>query len=153
MAGGQAANMKMLSPILPIALVGIAVFALVGVTGVGAEPEADKPRADAESDRAQVDPLGEYDRAENKDHPGHIAKAHKWAKDIARFDAGLRNLAEKADLPEEEDLKKRLESRTGEVEVITDGYGGVVDFNAAKGTVQYEASKRFAGKSIDWEFG
>ena len=48
--------------------------------------------------------------------------------------------------------KKRFEKKSSGLEVITDGYGGVVDFNAAKGTIQYEASEKFGGKHIDWEF-
>ena len=46
-----------LKPHFSVALVGLAVFALVGITGVGAEPEADKAQADPEPDKAQVDPL------------------------------------------------------------------------------------------------
>jgi hypothetical protein len=141
-----------LKPSLPVALVGIAVFVIVGIAGVGAEPEAAKPQAAPESDQAKADPLSEYDLVENKEHPGYIARVYKWTEDIARFDAGLRQLAATAKVPGEEELKKRLESKTGDLEIITDGYGGVVDFNAAKGTVQYEASELFGGKGINWEF-
>ncbi len=79
---------------------------------------------------------------------------HKWQRDIVHFNAMLQKLAETADIPEEGDFKKRIKSKSGWVEVITDGYGGVVDFNAAQGTIQYEANKMIGtgGVSIDWEF-
>lgn len=126
-----------LKPHFSVALIGLAVFTLVGITGVSAESKDDKAQADPEPDKAQVDPLDEYDLAPNKDHPGHTARVYKWTRDIDRFAAGLQELAATAKVPDEEDLLKRLENGTGEVEVITDGYGGVVDFKVAKGTVQY----------------
>ena len=78
----------------------------------------------------------------------------KWQKEIAHFDAKLRKLVEEANIPGEEEFKRRLESESGWVEVITDGYGGVVDFNAAKGTIQHEANMLIGrgGPYIDWEF-
>jgi hypothetical protein len=144
--------MKILKPVLPAALFGLAVFALAGITAVGAEPGADRPQADPESDKAAVDPLGEYDLVPNKDHPGFIAGVYEWTKDIARFDAGLRQLVATAKVPSVEELKKRLESKTGEFQIIIDSYGGVVDFNAGKGTIQYEASEKSGEKGINWEF-
>ena len=144
--------MKILKSLLPAALFGLAVFALAGITAVGADPGADSPQADPESDKATVDPLGEYDLVPNKGHPGFIARVYKWTKDIARFDAGLRQLVATAKVPSEEELKKRLESKTGDLEIITDGYGGVVDFDAAEGTVQHVVNERFCGMNIEWEF-
>ena len=133
--------MNTLTRFLPVTLAGsIAVLALAGISGVGAETDADPPAAKPRTDG---------------DHEGttrYIPGRMTWQRDIAQFDAELRKLAATAKVPEEEPLKKRLESRTGEVEVITDGYGGVVDFNAAKGTVQHQVNEKFGGMLIDWEF-
>jgi hypothetical protein len=60
----------------------------------------------------------------------------KWQRDISQFDAELRKVIGKAKVPEEEALKKRFEEKSSGLEVITDGYGGVVDFDAADGTIQ-----------------
>ena len=75
-----------------------------------------------------------------------------WQRDISQFDADLRKVVGEAQIPEEESLKKRIEEKSGGLEVITDGYGGVVDFDAAQGTVQYLANDRFASMNIEWEF-
>ena len=88
----------------------------------------------------------------------HQTKAVRknWQRSIGQFSAELRSLVAESSIPAEKELKDRLDRRDGTLEVITDGYGGVVDFNAAKGTVQYEATERFAdggsGPIIDWEF-
>jgi hypothetical protein len=131
-----------LKPSLPVALVGIAVFAFVGITSAGAEPEAD-------ASANKPSNAGDQEEAVK-----HIPRWAKWQRNIVEFDAMLRKLVETADIPEEEGLKKRLESESGWVEVITDGYGGVVDFNAAKGTSQHEANNLVGsgGPHIDWEF-
>ncbi|QTN32653.1 hypothetical protein HZ994_10020 [Akkermansiaceae bacterium] len=132
--------MKTVKPSSPFPLLGIAVFGLVAVTS--AEPNtgesSGKPPVDGGSDKSVR----------------YIPVWKDWQRDIARFDAILRKLVETADIPKEEEFKKRLEGESGWVEVITDGYGGVVDFNAAKGTIQYEASELIGsgGPYIDWEF-
>jgi hypothetical protein len=126
-----------------VALFGMAIFALVRVTGVGAEPEADNARTAAP-------PL-----SGGMEETKYIPVWKKWQRDIGDFNAELRDLSAKAKVPDEESLKKRMENESEGLEVITDGYGGVVDFNAAKGTVQYEATRKFAGGGgmlIDWEF-
>ena len=61
-------------------------------------------------------------------------------------------MVREAKLPKEEALKKRFEEKSSGLEVVTDGYGGVVDFDAAEGTVQYVANERFGGMNIEWEF-
>jgi hypothetical protein len=70
--------------------------------------------------------------------------------------AELRSLAAAAEIPERKALMDRLHEKDGALELISDGYGGLVDFNAAKGTVQDAATKRFAGggskPKIEWEF-
>ena len=132
--------MKSVKPSTPFLLLGIAVFGLVAVT-IG-EPNTDessaKPRVDGGSDKGVR----------------CIPVWKDWQRDIATFDARLRKLVETASIPKEEEFRRRLESESGWVEVITDGYGGVVDFNAAKGTIQYEASELIGsgGPCIDWEF-
>lgn len=76
----------------------------------------------------------------------------KWQRDISQFDAELRQVIWEAKIPEEEALKKRFEEKSSGLEVVTDGYGGVVDFDAAEGTIQYVANERFADMNIEWEF-
>jgi len=75
-----------------------------------------------------------------------------WQKDVHRFESELRKLVARARIPEQKALKKRIEEKSGELEVITDGYGGVVDFNAADGSVQYVANEMVQGRPIEWEF-
>jgi len=75
-----------------------------------------------------------------------------WQRDISQFNAELRKVVGEAKVPEEEALKKRFEEKSSGLEVITDGYGGVVDFDAAEGTVQNVANERFGGVLIEWEF-
>ena len=75
-----------------------------------------------------------------------------WQRDVSEFDAELRKVVSEARILEEESRKKQIDEKSGSLEVITDGYGGVVDFDAAQGTVQYEANERFASTNIDWEF-
>jgi hypothetical protein len=75
-----------------------------------------------------------------------------WQRDISQFEAELRKLVSEARIPEEASLKKRLDENSGGLEVVTDGYGGVVDFDAAEGTVQDVANERFGGMNIEWEF-
>ena len=76
----------------------------------------------------------------------------KWQRDISQFEVELRKVVSEAKLPKEEALKKRFEEKSSGLEVVTDGYGGVVDFDAAEGTVQYVANERFGGMNIEWEF-
>jgi hypothetical protein len=52
----------------------------------------------------------------------------KWQRDISQFDAELRKVVGEARIPEEASLKKRIEEKSGGLEVITDGFGSVVDF-------------------------
>lgn len=134
--------MKIIKPYYRVALVAIAVFALVGGSGVGDEPEPNESATKPPNDGDQEETIR------------YNPRWAKWQKDIVHFDAMLRRLVETADIPEEEEFKKRLESDSGWVEVITDGYGGVVDFNAAKGTIQYKANNLMGsgGPHIDWEF-
>jgi hypothetical protein len=89
-----------------------------------------------------------------KETTKYTAIWYKWQRDIVHFNAMLQKLAETADTPEEGDFKKRIKSKSGWVELITDGGGGVVDFNAAQGTIQYEANKMIGsgGPHIDWKF-
>lgn len=75
-----------------------------------------------------------------------------WQRDISQFDAELRQVVRQTKMPEEASLRNRLDEKSGGLEVVTDGYGGVVDFDAAKGTVQYVANERFGGMNIEWEF-
>jgi hypothetical protein len=75
-----------------------------------------------------------------------------WQTDINRFESQLRRLVAKARVPERKSLERRLREKSSDLEVITDGYGGVVDFNAAKDTVQYVANEMVEGRPIDWEF-
>ena len=55
-------------------------------------------------------------------------------------------------MPERKALERRLGEEPSDLEVVTDGYGGVVDFNAARDTVQYVANEMFEGRPIDWQF-
>lgn len=132
--------MKTVKPATLFPLLGIVVFGLVVITS--AEPTTDESSA-----KPQVD--GGINKSVK-----YIPVWKDWQRDIDKFDAKLRKLVETADIPKEEEFKKRLESESGWVEVITDGYGGVVDFNAARGTIQYEASELIGsgGAYIDWEF-
>lgn len=75
-----------------------------------------------------------------------------WQKDVHHFESELRKLMARARIPEQKALEKRIEEKSGDLEVITDGYGGVVDFNAAEGTVQYVANEMVQGRPIEWEF-
>ena len=68
----------------------------------------------------------------------------KWQRDISQFDAELRQVVREAKVPEEEAFKKRFEKKSSGLEVVTDGYGGVIDFDAAEGTVQHVANERFS---------
>ena len=108
----------------------------------GAEPEPSKPLTKT--------PLEENKNKTTK----YVAVWNKWQKNIVHFNGMLETLAKTANLPQEDDLKRRIESKSDWLEVITDGYGGVVDFNAAPGTIQYEANKLIGsgGPYIDWEF-
>jgi WD40 repeat protein len=45
--------MKLLKPLLPAALFGLAVLALAGITAVGAEPRADWPQADQDASKSE----------------------------------------------------------------------------------------------------
>ena len=75
----------------------------------------------------------------------------KWQTDIVQFEKELRRIVATAKMPEEADFIARLKRKEGDIEVITDGGGGVVDFAAAKGTVQHVATKTFRNAEIDWE--
>ena len=75
-----------------------------------------------------------------------------WQRDISQFEAELRKVVREARVPEEASLKKRSDKKSGGLEVVTDGYGGIVDFDAAEGTVQFVANERFGGMNIEWEF-
>lgn len=70
-----------------------------------------------------------------------------WAKDIQHFDLKLEELASKAKVPS----VKMLEE-SDETEAITDGYGGYVDFDARKGTLQYNANGMVKDRFVEWEF-
>ncbi|MEO1832649.1 MAG: hypothetical protein ABGZ08_08960, partial [Akkermansiaceae bacterium] len=108
----------------------------------GAEPELGKSLTKT--------PLEENKNKTTK----YVAVWNKWQKNIVHFNGMLETLAKTANLPQEDDLKRRIESKSDWLEVITDGYGGVVDFNAAPGTIQHEANKLIGsgGPYIDWEF-
>lgn len=125
-----------------LAPLAIAVVALAGGRVVGTEPGPDE---------SATNPPGVGDQEETT---RFVPIWAKWQKDIVHFDVMLRKLLETADIPEKEGFKKRLESESGWVEVITDGYGGIVDFNPAKGTIQFEANNWIGsgGPHIDWEF-
>jgi hypothetical protein len=45
--------MKILKPFLPAELFGFAVFALAGITAVGAEPRVDRPQADQDAGKSE----------------------------------------------------------------------------------------------------
>ena len=75
-----------------------------------------------------------------------------WQRDISQFHAELQKVVREAQVPEEEAFKKRLDEKSGGLEVVTDGYGGVVDFDAAEGTVQSVVNERFGGMLFEWEF-
>lgn len=70
-----------------------------------------------------------------------------WTKDIQRFDDELGALVSKAKVPS----AKTLED-SDETEGITDGYGGYVDFDAKKGTLQYLANEKVKEQRVEWEF-
>lgn len=75
-----------------------------------------------------------------------------WQTDIYRFERELRRIVSEAQIPERTTFEKKLEKSSRDLEVITDGYGGVVDFNAAEGIVQYVANAMVQGRPIEWEF-
>ena len=75
-----------------------------------------------------------------------------WQTDINRFESELQRLVSEAQVPELSALERRFKDESGGVEAVADGYGGVVDFNAAKGTVQYVANEMGKGKPVEWEF-
>ena len=70
-----------------------------------------------------------------------------WTKDIQQFDNELGKLVSKAKVPSAKTLDD-----SDETEAITDGYGGFVDFDASKGTVQYLANEKVKGQRVEWEF-
>ena len=76
-----------------------------------------------------------------------IAPGPAWTKDIQRFDDELGELVSKAKVPSAKTLDD-----SDETEAITDGYGGFVDFDASKGTLQYLANEKVKGRRIEWEF-
>jgi hypothetical protein len=76
-----------------------------------------------------------------------IAPDPAWAKDIQRFDDELGELVSKAKVPSAKTLDD-----SDETEAITDGYGGFVDFDASKGTLQYLANEKVKGRRVEWEF-
>ncbi len=70
-----------------------------------------------------------------------------WTKDIQRFDDELGALVSKAKVPSAKTLDD-----SDETEAITDGYGGYVDFDAGKGTLQYLANEKVKNRTVEWEF-
>jgi len=75
----------------------------------------------------------------------------KWQRDLVLFHADLRKLVQEARVPAEEEFRKRLKQKERDLEVITDGGGGVVDFKAAEGTIQQVASKVYSNHEVEWE--
>lgn len=134
--------MKISKPASLFPLVMALLFELATITHLCAKPDAL---------RASDKPPIEDGRDENT---RFIPAWSSWQRDVAQFDAMLQRFVETADIPEQQEFKRRHESESDWVEVITDGYGGVVDFNAAKGTVQDEANNLIGsgGPYIEWEF-
>lgn len=75
-----------------------------------------------------------------------------WQTDIRRFEGELRRIVAEARVPQRATFERQLKESSGDLEIITDGYGGVVDFDATQGTVQYVANKLVQGRPIEWEF-
>jgi hypothetical protein len=91
-------------------------------------------------------------KPENNEKPKPEPKAlplppAAWTRDIQRFDDELGALVSKAKVPSAETLDD-----SDETEAITDGYGGFVDFDASKGTLQYLANEKVKGRKVEWEF-
>jgi len=85
----------------------------------------------------------------------YIALWKPWQKEISEFINQLKKISQTAQIPTLQEFRKRLQDSNGETEIITDGYGGIVDFGATKGTIQYLTNNTFgsAGEySIDWTF-
>lgn len=74
-----------------------------------------------------------------------------WQDDIIAFATELDKLSRETRVPAIAIYEKRLKEQAEDVAVITDGAGGVVDFDARKGSPQFEASKRFSNKPIEWD--
>lgn len=70
-----------------------------------------------------------------------------WTRDIHRFDEELGALVGKAKVP-----SAKMLNDSDKAEAITDGYGGYVDFDASKGTLQYLANGKVKGRTVEWEF-
>lgn len=70
-----------------------------------------------------------------------------WTRDIQIFEKKLRGLAKEAEVPTVKELDEAEET-----EAITDGYGGYVDFDARKGTLQHVANELVKRTIVEWEF-
>ena len=91
-------------------------------------------------------------KPENNEKPKPEPKAlplppATWTRDIQRFDDELGALVSKAKVPNAKTLND-----SDKTEAITDGYGGYVDFDASKGTLQYLANEKVKGRRVEWEF-
>lgn len=75
------------------------------------------------------------------------APSPAWTKDIQRFDDELGALVSQAKVPSAKTLND-----SDETEAITDGYGGFVDFDASKGTLQYLTNEKVKNRAVEWEF-
>lgn len=84
--------------------------------------------------------------------PAYSQGAVKWTGDLATFQSDLRRVAEASKIPDQKGLLKRLEGERPDVELLTAGCDGLVDFNAAAGTVQQVVSQGYKGSWVDWEF-
>lgn len=81
-----------------------------------------------------------------------------WRLNIDAFDRYLGKLLSESRVPDREALMNRITAVPGgggldtEVMPITDGAGGFVDLQPAKGTVQFRVNEALKGKKVKWEF-
>lgn len=76
-----------------------------------------------------------------------------WTTDLVAFNKHLETLAAMARTPSKQEFEARFKkARKGELKVITDGAGGVVDLKPAEDTVQFRVNEAVKGKTVSWEF-
>ena len=87
------------------------------------------------------------------DERSNDSKAEQaWQTDLSALDAYLKQLTEEARTPTEQEFKARFKNTPRDLTVITDGGGGVVDFNPGVDTVQFRVNEALKGRSVRWEF-
>jgi len=75
-----------------------------------------------------------------------------WQTDVEKFEAALQKIKRETKVPDVAIFEKRVKDRAEDIDILTDGAGGVIDFSARKGSPQHEANQQLKDKPIEWEF-